>query len=92
MGKYRRRTTNEVEAEVFSTNSGFEVRTMDRIVSWLNQGQKEPKAWHNGTVIFIRPNREWITVDVGDWIVKEGDTVSSMEANVFDDQFEAIGE
>ncbi len=56
-----------VQVMRFTTNNEIGSPAMDRIVNWVNQGQDEMRAWHNGTDIFINGVRG----QVGDYIIRD---------------------
>ncbi len=59
-----------VEALQFETNNEPGDVNMNRVVGWMNQGQSECRAWHNGTNIFVKTLEGEMRADVGDWIIK----------------------
>ena len=61
-----------IEARRFATNNenGPGAPCMDAMVLWLNQGQSEMRAWHNGTDIFIRTLEGEMRATCGDWIIR----------------------
>ena len=60
-----------VEARKFeSNNEPNGSPNMDSLVNWMNQGQFECKAWHNGTDIWIHTLEGDHKATVGDWIIR----------------------
>ena len=59
-----------VEAKQFETNNEVGSPNMDTIVNWINQGQSNCGAWHNGTDIFINTLEGTMKAEVKDWIIR----------------------
>lgn len=70
-GRFRKRPV-VIEARQFVTNNepGPGAPNMDAIVLWMNQGQSKPRAWHNGTYIFIQTLEGEMRASCGDWIIR----------------------
>lgn len=69
MGQYRKKPV-VIEAMQFKTNNEVGSPNMDAIVNWVNQGQTNSGAWHNGTDIYIKTLEGEMKAEVGDFIIQ----------------------
>ena len=80
-----------IQAFQFETNNdGGE--NMDAVMNWVNAGQQEAIATHNGTNIFIKTLEGVMKANVGDWIIRGvSGEFYPCKPDIFERTYEPVG-
>jgi hypothetical protein len=91
MAIYRSRETREARQFV-SNNDGDE--NLNALAIWANQGRDKPRAWHNGTNLFLLQAKGEVRLQVGDFVIydAESDEFSSCKEDVFNELYALVAE